>query len=56
MDWEEVYVCVVHVVVGMGVLKGSVGGGRAYLCPKHVEAIKLHTLSHLVGSLPSLCL
>jgi hypothetical protein len=26
----------------------------AYWCPKHVEAIKLHTLSHLVGSLPSL--
>jgi hypothetical protein len=24
----------------------------AYWCPKHVEAIKLHTLSHLVGSLP----
>jgi hypothetical protein len=27
-----------------------------YCCPEHVEEIKLHTLSHLVGSLSSLCL
>jgi hypothetical protein len=26
--------------------------GSAYWRPKHVEAMKLHTLSHLVGSLP----
>jgi hypothetical protein len=26
--------------------------GWAYWCPKHVQAIKLHTLSHLFGSLP----
>jgi hypothetical protein len=29
---------------------------RAYWCPEHVEAIKVHTLSHLVGSLLSRCL
>jgi hypothetical protein len=32
MGCGEVYVCVVQVLVGMGVLKGSVGGGWAGVC------------------------
>jgi hypothetical protein len=52
--WGSFCVCCVSFVV-VGGAEGKCGWvlGR---CPKHVEAIKLHTLSHPVGSLHSLWL
>jgi hypothetical protein len=44
-----------HIFPGMATKSGSYwlySWWWAYWCPKHVEAIKLHISSHLVGSLP----
>jgi hypothetical protein len=54
------FVCVLRKFGGDGGAKGKCGWGLGgclcvclFWCPKYVEAIKLHTLSLLVGFLPS---